>query len=119
MSEPLSARSARTLVNVADALADPAGLRFDPSPQVSRRLRWEGVGAARRCWLALACIEWQPLLTLRSRRGFSHLDRERRRAQLDGWRRSRLGLRRRVLADLEGRLAAARRDREAEPGAGP
>jgi hypothetical protein len=63
------------------------------------------------------------VLTLSVRRGFSTLPRERRRAILDGWRRSRVPARRRALARLaalvEGCFAAARASGpdQSEPGA--
>ena len=116
---PLSRRSARTLYNVADALCPPEGTRpgggdVDVAEAVERRLRWSGVGAARLAWLLLTWIEWQPRLTLRSRRGFSWLPRDRRRELLAVWERSRLAPRRRAHALLrrwiEEALAEARGD---------
>lgn len=102
----LSARSARTLYNVADALVPPGegtpgGGDVDLAPFVARRLRAEGPGAARRLWLLLASIEWLPVLRLRARRGFSKLSLERREAELAGWRHSRLRWRREALGGLE------------------
>jgi hypothetical protein len=105
---PLSARSARVLYNVADALAGPDAPPLDVAPAVERQIRHRGAGAARRTWLLLQCIEWQPLLTLRARRGFSWLPRARRRELLAGWERSRLAWRRRALAELRASIEAAR-----------
>ena len=107
MNGPLSPRAARVLYNVADALADEGAPALDVAPFVERAIRHRGVAAARRVWLLLLCIEWQPVLTLRERRGFSWLPRERRRALLRGWERSRLGPRRRAFAELRGRIDAA------------
>jgi len=81
----LSQRSARTLTNVADALGieDPARLAA-LAPAAEAWLRHRGVGAARRAWLALAWIEWRPVLGLASRLPFSRCSRERRAAWLAG-----------------------------------
>jgi hypothetical protein len=106
--EPLSARAARILYNVDDALRPDAEPAEDVAPHVARALRHEGVGAARRAWLLLHALEWQPRATLASRRGFSWLPRERRRALLAGWQRSRVPARRRAVAWLAGLLEAAR-----------
>ena len=106
MSRPLSRRSARTLYNVADALlpppkpGEPGAGDLDVAPFVEQRIRWGGVGVARRCWLLLTWIEWQPVLTLRARRGFSRLPRERRRALLRTWQQSRVPARRRAFEGL-------------------
>lgn len=104
----LSARSARTLYNVADALVPPgtgdevgAG-DLDLVPEVETRLQRAGPGAARRLQLILAWIEWDPVLTLRARRSFSQLPRPVRSRLLDGWRTSRLAARRRAFDALEG-----------------
>jgi hypothetical protein len=78
------------------------------APFVARALRHRGVGAARRAWLLLHCLEWQPVVSFADRRGFSWLPRERRRALLAGWERSRLPARRRALAWLAGLLEDAR-----------
>jgi hypothetical protein len=107
LNGPLSPRAARVLYNVADALAEESAPVVDVAPFVERALRQRGVDAARRLWLLLLCIEWQPLATLRAGRGFSWLPRERRRALLEGWERSRLGPRRRAFAELRGWIEAA------------
>lgn len=90
----LSPRASRTLYNVADAVVPPgpgggAG-DVDLAPAVERILRGRGPGAARRTWLALAALEWWPVLTLRARRGFSRASLEQRRDLLGAWHRSRL-----------------------------
>jgi hypothetical protein len=108
LSGPLSPRAARVLYNVADALAEEGEPPLDVAPAVERRIRHRGVGAARRTWLLLQCIEWEPLLTLRARRGFSWLPRARRRELLAAWERSRLGWRRRAFAELRASIEAAR-----------
>jgi hypothetical protein len=110
LDEPLSPRAARILYNVDDALRPDGEPPVDVAPFVARALRHQGVGAARRAWLLLHGLEWQPIATLRSRRGFSWLPREHRRALLAGWQRSRLPARRRALAWLAGLLAEARAD---------
>jgi hypothetical protein len=120
----LSPRAARTFYNAADALVppspgEPGAGDLDLVPELERRLRGEGVGAVRRLWSLLATLEWQPVATLSARRGFSTLPRERRRAILEGWRRSRIPARRRALARLSGLVDecfAARRG-QSEPGA--
>ena len=121
---PLSPRSARTLYNVADALFPPAfggglgGGDVDVAPAVERQLRGQGVGAARRCWALLAGIEWQPVVTLRARTGFSRLPRARRQTLLATWERSRIPARRRALAELRGWLEEALAEAQAgSPGA--
>jgi hypothetical protein len=113
LNGPLSPRAARVLYNVADALAEGAP-PVDVAPFVERQLRHRGVPAARRLWLLLLCIEWQPVAALRDRRGFSWLPRERRRAHLARWERSRLPLRRRAFAELRGWIEAARRAQSSE-----
>ena len=107
MNGPLSPRAARVLYNVADALAEEGAPALDLAPFVESAIRHRGVAAARRVWLLLLYIEWQPLLTLRESRGFSWLPRERRRALLRGWERSRFGPRRRAFAELRGWIEAA------------
>ncbi len=104
---PLSPRAARVLYNVADALAD-GPLARDVAPAIERDLRHRGAAAARRTWLLLQCIEWEPILRLRARRGFSWLPRAERRALLLGWERSGLALRRRAFLGLRARIEAAR-----------
>ena len=106
--EPLSPRAARILYNVDDALAGDGEPPVDVAPFVSRALRHQGVGAARRAWLLLHALEWQPRVTLAGRRGFSWLPRECRRAILAGWERSRLPFRRRAVGWLRGLLEDAR-----------
>jgi hypothetical protein len=100
LSRPLSPRAARILYNVADALRDEAAPALDIAPAVEQEIRHRGVGAARRTWLLLQSIEWWPLLTLRERRGFSWLPRERRRAWLLRLEARPPGLRRRAFAEL-------------------
>ena len=107
LNGPLSPRAARVLYNVADALAEEGAPPLDVAPFVERALRQRGVAAARRAWVLLMCIEWQPIATLRGRRGFSWLPRERRRSLLRGWERSRLAPRRRALAELRAWIEAA------------
>jgi|GEM_PF-5494449 len=124
LDEPLSPGSARILYNVDDALAPPGAPRVDVAPHVARALRHAGVGAARRAWLVLRLLEWQPRATLSSRRGFSWLPRERRRALLAGWEHSRLAARRRAFAWLarllaEARAAASGGDASTAPARGP
>ncbi len=112
-ASPLSRRAARTLYNAADAWFPPGpdgaagGGDVDVAPAVARELLHRGPGAARRVGVLLTCLEWQPLLTFRARRGFSHLPREERRALLAGWERSRLGPRRRAVQALRERVARA------------
>lgn len=108
LDEPLSARAARILYNVDDALKRDGDPPVDVAPHVARVLRHRGVGAARRAWLLLCALEWQPRATLASRRGFSWLPRERRRALLASWETSRLPARRRAFTWLAGLLAEAR-----------
>jgi hypothetical protein len=109
-SSPLSRGAARVLYNAADALAGDRAARVDVAAHAARELRHRGRGAARRTWLLLLWLEWEPLLALRSRRGFSWLPREERRALLSRWERSPLPCRRRAAARLralvEGALAA-------------
>jgi hypothetical protein len=107
LNGPLSPRAARVLYNVADALAEEGAAARDVAPGVERAIRHRGVATARRVWLLLLCIEWQPVLTLRERRGFSWLPRERRRALLRGWESSRLAPCRRAFAELRGWIEAA------------
>jgi hypothetical protein len=95
------------LYNVADALAEEGAPVLDVAPFVEGAIRHRGVAAARRVWLLLLCIEWQPVVMLRERRGFSWLPRERRRALLRGWERSCLGPRRRAFTELRGWIEAA------------
>jgi hypothetical protein len=103
----LPAASARTLYNVADALA-PRGGDVDVAPWLERCLAARGPAAARRVRRLLACIEWQPLLTLRARRRFSWLPREQRRRLLEALeRRSLVPGRRRALAELRGWIGEA------------
>jgi len=113
----LSRRSARTLYNVADALLapEPGAPGLDVAPAVERRIRWSGVGAARSTWLLLRALEWQPILTLRERRGFSWLPREDRAALLGRWERSRLAPGRRTLARLRGWIEEAQEEERAGP----
>jgi hypothetical protein len=103
LNGPLSPRAARVLYNVADALAGEGAPPVDVAPAVEREIRHRGVGTARRVWLLLFLIEWLPIATLRERRGFSWLPRERRRALLAGWERTR------SFAELRGWIEAARR----------
>ena len=80
LNGPLSPRAARVLYNVSDALAPDGAPAADVAPAVERAIRHRGVGTARRMWLLLQWIEWLPRLALKSRRGFSWLPREQRRA---------------------------------------
>jgi hypothetical protein len=105
---PLSPRVARVLYNVADALGETDAAPVDVAPALERALRHRGVGAARRTWLLLQCIEWQPIVTLRARCGFSWLPRAQRRELLGGWERSRLAWRRRAFEGLRVSIEAAR-----------
>jgi hypothetical protein len=103
----LPAPSARTLYNVADALA-ARGADVDVAPWLERRLAARGPAAARRVRRLLVCIEWQPLLTLRARRRFSWLPREQRRRLLGALeRRSLVPGRRRAVAELRGWIEEA------------
>ena len=101
----LSARASRTFYNVADAVVPPAsGVGagdVDRLPWVERSLRGRGLGAARRTWLVLTALEWWPILTFTARRGFSRAPLERRKSVLHSWSRSRLGVRREAVRDLE------------------
>ena len=111
----LSARSARTLYNVADALfpggdQGPDGGAVDVAPEVVRRLRHGGPRAARRAWFWLAVTEWAPVLGLRSRRSFSRLPRERRRRLLESALARGLPAQRRALTELRGWIEAALAD---------
>ncbi len=84
MPRILSQRAARTLTNVADALGleEPARL-VALAPAAEAWLRHRGVRAVRRAWLALAWIEWRPLLRIPPGRPFSRLPRAERRALLE------------------------------------
>lgn len=125
----LSPRAARTFYNAADALVppgpdgEPGAGDVDLVPELERQLRFQGVGAARRLTCLLAALEWEPVLALRGRAGFSWLPREARRRILDAWARSRIPTRRLALARLEGLVrecfAAASRapGPQPEPGA--
>jgi hypothetical protein len=112
----LSGRSARTLYNVADAVLapEPGAPGLDVAPAVERRIRWSGVAAARSLWLLLRALEWQPILTLRERRGFSWLPREERAALLARWEGSRLAPGRRTLIRLHGWIEEAAAEQHAE-----
>lgn len=121
LAAALSRRSARTLYNVADALfaPEPGAPGVDVAPAVERRIRWAGVGAARSTWLLLRAIEWQPVLTLRDRRGFSWLPREERAALLARWQRSPLAPGRRSLLRLRGWIEEALQEHTAGPPPAP
>jgi hypothetical protein len=106
-SGPLSARAARVLYNVADALAAEGAPAFDVAPAVERAIRHRGVATARRTWLLLQWIEWLPRLTFRARRGFSWLPREERRAWLRAVEGSRIPALRRAFAELRGWIEKA------------
>ena len=97
---PISVRAARVLYNVADALSGGDDGAVDVLPGVEDRIRWRGVGAARRTWLLLMAIEWAPILRPRVRRPFSRLPRATRRNLLAGWERSRLAVCRHSFAEL-------------------
>lgn len=98
----LSKRSIRVLYSVADAILASQGrsLDRDIAPAFKRRLLHDGVAMARWSWCMLACIEWLPVITFRSRRVFSQLDVDRRSSILRSWEMSRLGFRRRALLTL-------------------
>ena len=113
MERALTAPSARTLYNVADALA-PRGGDVDVAALLERRLGARGAAAARRMRRLLAFIEWQPLLTLRGLRRFSWLPRERRRRLLEGLERSLLPGRRRAFAELRAWIEEALAEAEAQ-----
>jgi hypothetical protein len=102
LNGPLSPRAARVLYNVADALEAEGAAPVDVAPAIEREIRHRGVGTARRVWLLLMMIEWQPVATFQERRGFSWLPRERRRVLLAGWERSRR------FAELRAWIEAAR-----------
>ena len=108
---PLSWQAARTLYNVLDALGTngPAAHRIVAG--LERALRHEGVGAARRLRLELACIEWAPLLT--GRRRFWRLQVDERRGRLDRWSTAR-GWRGRIVASLHRRIDAVRQHAPAQ-----
>jgi hypothetical protein len=102
----LPASSARTLYNVADALAARGG-DVDVAPSLERRLAARGPAAARRVRRLLRFIEWQPVLALRGLRRFSWLPREQRRRQLLRLERSLLPGRRSAFAELRGFIEEA------------
>jgi hypothetical protein len=102
----LPAASARTLYNVADALA-PRGGDVDVAPWVEGRLAQRGPAAARRVRRLLRALEWRPVLTLRGPRGFSWLPREERRRLLERLEHSVLPGRRRAFAELRGWIEEA------------
>ena len=104
MSGPLSPRAARVLYNVSDVLAPPA---VDVAPAVEREIRHRGVGTARRMWLLLQWIEWLPRLAMKSRRGFSWLPREDRRAWVRAVENSRIPPVRSAFAELRGWIEKA------------
>jgi hypothetical protein len=97
-SHGLHWRGARTVYNVADALAP--GLPTDLAPALARHLRHAGPAAARWLWLWLEVLDWEPLLTLRARHRFWRLPRTGRVAAVERWRHSRIGPRRRAFAGL-------------------
>jgi hypothetical protein len=107
LNGPLSPRAARVLYNVTDAIAPDGAPAVDVAPEVERAIRHRGVGTARRMWLLLQWIEWLPRLTLKSRRGFSWLPREERRAWTLAVEKSRLAPVRRTFADLRGWIEKA------------
>ena len=81
----LSARSARTLYNVADAwgVETPSAIEA-LGPAVARLLRHRGVSAARRTWASLAWIEWRDSWSSPRWRGFSRQTRAQRKELLKG-----------------------------------
>ena len=120
--ELVSRRSARTFYNVADALKPPEDGRpgagdVDLLPALETRLRWRGVGAARRLFCILLAIEWLPVLGLRPGRRFWRLSRADRRTHLETWRRSRLRMRRQALVWLEALVEEAWQSTQSEAGA--
>jgi hypothetical protein len=104
LNGPLSPRAARVLYNVSDVLTPGA---VDVAPAVERAIRHRGVGTARRMWLLLQWIEWLPRLALKSRRGFSWLPRDDRRAWILAVEKSRLAPVRRAFAELRGWIEKA------------
>ena len=109
MNGPLSPRAARVLYNVADVLA-PA---VDVAPAIEQAIRHRGVGTARRMWLLLQWIEWLPRLALKSRRGFSWLPREERRAWVRAVEESRIPPVRTTFAELRGWIEKAAQSSDA------
>jgi hypothetical protein len=110
-SAPLSARAARVFYNAADAWIPPPGDgrpgggdldlvrlldRYLPDPAERMRVERE-----------LAWLEWSPRLLLRSRRGFSWLPREERRAWLEALERCPLRCVRRAVSRLHALVDAA------------
>jgi len=95
---PLGASGARMLYNLADALYPE--LPRDLAPAAERQLRHAGPGAIRRARLALLWLEWEPLVTLRSRSRFWRLPLAERQAACARWRGSRFAFARRAWARL-------------------
>jgi hypothetical protein len=88
----ISARTGRTLYNLADALHPPRGevpgaADVDLVPALERALRVRGPGAVRRFWCVLLAVEWLPVLHPGVHRPFWRLPRERRMELLGRWRR--------------------------------
>ena len=111
---PLSWQAARTLYNVLDALGTGGATAHRLVVAIERQLRHEGVPAARRFRLGLACLEWSPLLA--GRRRFWRLPVEERRQRLDRWSQAG-GLRAGFAAAIHRRIDAARRDDQSSDGA--
>lgn len=100
MSEwPLPPRAARVYYNAADAWLGSAAGDVDRVAALTDRLA--GERERRRLARRLVLLEWSPRLLLRSRRGFSWLPREARRAWLDRLAQSRAHVVRAAIADLE------------------
>jgi len=93
---PLPPRAARVYYNAADAWLG------ESAPDVDRVAALDlDERARRRLARRLALLEWSPRLLLHSRRGFSWLPREARRAWLDRLSTHGPGFVRAAVADLE------------------
>lgn len=97
--------AARTFYNVADALLPPGpgrpgGGDLDLLRVIEQNEALRAEADWRRVRRTLRWIEWGPLWSLRSGRGFSWLCREQRRALLGRWSEGRPEGRRRVLGEL-------------------
>lgn len=120
----LSPRLARTFYNVADALVPPGGTEagggdVDLVPALLAHLTAGPPRRGRALRAALRCIEWGPILGLRSRRGFSQLPLAERIRHLQRWEESRWAPRRRALLGLRELVTALHRERIARPPGSP